>query len=55
MTGDNGHVQDDVMYIALPGCTEDTVHKPANWAAQSYDDFEASITGMGNELVKNLF
>jgi hypothetical protein len=51
MNGDSGHEDDDVLYIAFPGSVEDTVHKHANWAARSFDDFESSIGAVGNKLI----
>jgi hypothetical protein len=54
MSGDSGHEDDDVLYIAFPGSTGDTVHKHANWAAGSFDDFEGSIEGVGDQLIARL-
>jgi hypothetical protein len=53
MNGNNGHGENDVLYIAFPG--QDAVPgEDANWAAGSYDDFEASIQDFGDSLVANL-
>lgn len=54
INGDNGHDGTDVLYIAFPGGIADTVHKHADWAAQNFDDFEASIAPTGNNLIKSL-
>lgn len=54
VNGNNGHDETDVLYIAFPGSIADTVHKKANWAAQNYNDFEASILDTGNTLIKKL-
>jgi hypothetical protein len=54
MNGDSGHENDDVLYIAFPGSVQDTVHKHANWAARSLDDFEGSIEVVGDKLIASL-
>lgn len=54
ITGDNGHDQDDVMYIAFPGSVSDTVHKHADWAAKDFDAFESCISATGDELIERL-
>ena len=54
MNDNNGHPQDDVLYIAFPGSVADTVKQHAHYAATSYSDFEASIQDLGNQLVAKL-
>jgi hypothetical protein len=53
MNGDNGHGENDVLYIAFIG--KDAVPgASANWSATSYDDFERSIQGLGDKLIKRI-
>ena len=52
INGNNGHTPNDVLYIAFPGSVADTVEKLANWSAESFDEFEPSILGLGNELIE---
>lgn len=54
MAGDNGHSDTDVLYIAFAG--EDAVPgaKGANWKANSFAEFEDSITKLGDSLVAGL-
>jgi chitosanase len=53
INGDNGHTDDDVLYIgftgksAIPGSS-------ANWKAGNRDAFEKSIKGLGDKLVSGL-
>lgn len=54
ITGNNGHDQDDVLYIAFPGSIADTVNKNADWGAKQYSDFGNSIEALGNKLIKQL-
>lgn len=49
MTANNGHDAPDVLYLAFSG--PNAVPRNANWAARSYEDFEASITALGDALV----
>ncbi|KAI0173552.1 glycoside hydrolase family 75 protein [Hypoxylon sp. FL1284] len=53
ISGNNGHDQNDVLYIAFTG--KDAVPgKKANWAAKNYDQFESSIQDLGNTLIKRI-
>lgn len=54
ITGNNGHDQDDVLYIAFPGSAAVPGASGANWAAGSYASFESSITALGDRLVANI-
>ena len=54
ITGNDGHDQDDVLYIGFPGGIDDTVNTQAHWAARNFDDFEASIKEIGDRLVKRI-
>lgn len=53
INGDNGHADDDVLYIgftgqgAVPGSS-------ANWKAGDRNAFEDSIKGLGDKLVSGL-
>lgn len=50
--GDTAHDPKDVLYIAFPG--KEAVPTNAKWDASSYDEFEASITELGDKLVAGL-
>lgn len=54
MTGNNGHDQNDVLYIAFPGSVGDTVNKKAEWGAKHFATFEESIKTLGNKLTEKL-
>lgn len=54
MTGDNGHDEDDVLYIAFPGKDAVPGKDGANWGAYSYASFESSIEGLGNKLISRI-
>jgi hypothetical protein len=51
ITGNNGHDEDDVLYIAFPGADAVPGANGANWAASSYSAFESSITALGDRLI----
>ncbi|RDA85424.1 hypothetical protein CP532_1534 [Ophiocordyceps camponoti-leonardi (nom. inval.)] len=52
INGNNGHEEDDVLYLAFPG--SDAVPGPdAAWNASSYADFARSIEPMGDALVES--
>ncbi|KAI3317433.1 chitosanase [Xylariaceae sp. AK1471] len=54
ITGDNGHEETDVLYIAFQG--EDAVPGAdgAKWNAANFAEFEASIEGLGDSLVAKI-
>ncbi|KAL8725037.1 MAG: hypothetical protein Q9166_007612 [cf. Caloplaca sp. 2 TL-2023] len=53
MNGNNGHDEPDVLYIAFPG--DDAVPgSSANWGASNFQQFEDSITTLGNRLIARL-
>lgn len=54
MTGDSGHDGDDVLYIAFNGTDAVPGSSGADWAAGSYEDFESSITTLGNKLLQRI-
>lgn len=54
ITGDNGHDGNDVLYLAFNGTDAVPGANGANWAASSYDDFESSITTLGNKLLQRV-
>lgn len=49
MTADNGHDASDVLYLAFSGAH--AVPHRAKWAAKSYEEFERSISSLGDALV----
>lgn len=53
ITGDNGHDETDVLYVAFTG-DEAVPGTSADWKADNYHDFEASIQNLGDELIKRL-
>lgn len=54
MNGNAGHDQSDVLYIAFPGKDAVPGAQGAKWAAGSYDEFEGSISALGNRLLKRI-
>jgi hypothetical protein len=54
ITGDNGHDETDVLYIAFPNIVDTTVVQGAAWGAKSFEDFEASIAATGDLLTSKL-
>lgn len=54
VTGNSGHDDDDVLYIAFVG--EDAVPgaKGANWSATDFAGFEKSIEGRGKMLIERI-
>ncbi|KAL1866294.1 hypothetical protein VTK73DRAFT_4824 [Phialemonium thermophilum] len=54
INGNSGHDQNDVLYIAFPGSDAVPGANGANWAAQNYNDFEASISALGDKLIQRI-
>jgi hypothetical protein len=54
MNGNNGHDEDDVLYIAFPGSDAVPGEDGADWKAKTFKDFEASLSSVGDELVKRI-
>lgn len=54
INGNAGHDENDVLYIAFPGDDAVPGKNGAKWNAQNYNDFEASITGLGDRLIKRI-
>ena len=54
MNDNNGHPQDDVLYIAFPGSVSETVIHHANYAATIYDDFVGSVQHVADQLISKL-
>ncbi|AEO60909.1 glycoside hydrolase family 75 protein [Thermothelomyces thermophilus ATCC 42464] len=54
MTGNNGHDETDVLYIAFPGDDAVPGADGANWGADSWQAFESSIEGLGNKLIQRI-
>ncbi|KAM7190480.1 Fungal chitosanase of glycosyl hydrolase group 75 domain containing protein [Rhypophila sp. PSN 637] len=54
MSGDNGHDETDVLYLAFLG--SDAVPGPtgADWKAESFEQFERSIETLGDRLVERV-
>ena len=53
VNGNSGHDETDVLYVAFTG-DEAVPGTSANWKADNYDDFEASIQNLGDKLIKRL-
>ncbi|KAH7171341.1 family 75 glycoside hydrolase [Dactylonectria macrodidyma] len=54
MNGNNGHAENDVLFIAFPGSDAVPGADGATWDAANYDTFEESITALGDELIQRL-
>ncbi|KAK4248459.1 glycoside hydrolase [Corynascus novoguineensis] len=54
MTGNNGHDETDVLYLAFPGNDAVPGANGANWDAESWQDFESSIEELGNKLIQRV-
>ncbi|KAK5624916.1 hypothetical protein RRF57_000632 [Xylaria bambusicola] len=54
ITGDNGHEETDVLYIAFQGTGAVPGADGAKWDAANFDEFEASIQSLGDQLVAQL-
>ncbi|KAK3313968.1 glycoside hydrolase family 75 protein [Apodospora peruviana] len=54
ISGDNGHDEDDVLYIAFPGADAVPGANGANWDARNFDEFESSISKLGDSLVARI-
>ncbi|WYZ39770.1 hypothetical protein EsH8_IV_000111 [Colletotrichum jinshuiense] len=54
ITGNSGHDNNDVLYIAFTGSDAVPGASGAKWAATSYEDFESSINELGNKLVERI-
>lgn len=54
VNGDSGHDQDDVLFIAFTGSGAVPGAGGAQWNAQDYNDFENSISTLGDSLVARI-
>ncbi|KAK8082797.1 glycoside hydrolase family 75 [Apiospora saccharicola] len=54
ITGNNGHDETDVLYIAFPGSEAVPGANGAAWGASNYDAFEKSIQAKGDQLIQRL-
>src|SRR5689334_17063246 len=54
MNGNNGHDENDVLYIAFPGADAVPGANGANWGATSWQSFESSIEALGNKLIQRI-
>lgn len=54
VNGNAGYDGNDVLYIAFPGSDAVPGAKGAKWNAQNYNDFENSITALGDKLIQRI-
>ncbi|POR38915.1 Endo-chitosanase [Tolypocladium paradoxum] len=54
INGNAGHDENDVLYMAFPGKDAVPGARGAKWNAQNYNDFEKSITGLGDRLIQRI-
>ncbi|RSL92765.1 hypothetical protein BHE90_005132 [Fusarium euwallaceae] len=54
MNGNFGHSEDDVLYIAFPGSDAVPGAKGAKWTAKNFDEFQSSISTLGDKLIKRI-
>jgi hypothetical protein len=54
INADSGYDINDVLYLAFPGQDAVPGASGADWAAENFDDFEASLADLGNRLIKRL-
>lgn len=54
MNGNNGHAENDVLFIAFPGSDAVPGADGATWNASDYETFEESISSLGDKLIERL-
>ncbi|KAK3693420.1 hypothetical protein B0T22DRAFT_420728 [Podospora appendiculata] len=54
INGGHGHSQEDVLYMAFAGPEAVPGARGARWDAKSYEEFERSVEGLGDRLVKRI-
>ncbi|KAL6412146.1 glycoside hydrolase family 75 [Ilyonectria robusta] len=54
MNGNNGHAENDVLFIAFPGSDAVPGADGATWDASDYETFEESISSLGDKLIERL-
>ncbi|KAK3949809.1 fungal chitosanase of glycosyl hydrolase group 75-domain-containing protein [Pseudoneurospora amorphoporcata] len=54
MSGSNGIGEEDVLYLAFTGTEAVPGAKGAKWDAGSFEEFERSIEGLGDQLVRRI-
>jgi hypothetical protein len=54
MTSDNGHIDEDVLYIAFNGTRAVPGAGGAKWTAKNYGEFQQSIRHLGDTLISKL-
>ncbi|OHE92055.1 fungal chitosanase [Colletotrichum orchidophilum] len=54
VNGNSGHDDNDVLYIAFTGNDAVPGASGANWTASNYEDFQSSITNIGNRLIERV-
>ncbi|KAI1371069.1 glycoside hydrolase family 75 protein [Hypoxylon crocopeplum] len=54
ITGNNGHDENDVLYLAFPGSDAVPGKNGAKWDAKNYSEFEQSIESLGDKLIQRI-
>lgn len=54
VNGNSGHDKNDVLHIAFPGSKRGTVPHHAAWSAKSLEEFAASSSDLGDQLISRL-
>ncbi|KAM4063972.1 fungal chitosanase of glycosyl hydrolase group 75 domain-containing protein [Hirsutella rhossiliensis] len=54
VNGNAGHDENDVLYIAFPGKDAVPGAKGAKWNAKSYQEFDGSISRLGDQLIQRI-
>ncbi|KAM0342018.1 hypothetical protein ACHAPU_009746 [Fusarium lateritium] len=54
VNGNSGHDETDVLYVAFTGHDAVPGGRGADWAASTYDEFNASITPLGDKLIQRI-
>ncbi|KXH25221.1 fungal chitosanase [Colletotrichum simmondsii] len=54
INGNSGHDDNDVLYIAFTGDDAVPGASGANWTASNYEDFQSSISDLGNKLIERV-
>ncbi|KAF5019975.1 hypothetical protein F66182_8006 [Fusarium sp. NRRL 66182] len=54
INGNNGHDDNDVLYIAFPGSDAVPGEDGADWTADNFQDFEESLGSVGDKLIERI-
>lgn len=54
IAGNNGHDENDVLYLAFTGKDAVPGKNGAKWDAKNYDEFESSIQALGDKLIQRI-